>query len=125
MYIYIYSNKHFFHFFSYILILYQNSEKEKWNWRPHANKKHKVNWNNRTFQIPAVEKDWKLRIIKESIFINSLNPQTEKYASKLINPEKGMEIAESWIEFNPMVRDMLKRPHPKTHQNLRKELKSR
>ena len=70
-------------------------------------KRHKVNWNNRTFL--AVEKDWKLRRIKESIFINSLNPSTEIDASKLMNPEKGMEIAECWKEFNPIVRNMLKK----------------
>ena len=50
------------------------------------NKTHKVNWNNRIFL--AVEKDWKLRRIKESIFLNSLNPSTEIDASKLMNPEK-------------------------------------
>ena len=70
-------------------------------------KRHKINLNNRTFL--AVEKDWKLRRIKESIFINSLNPSTEIDASKLMNPEKGMEIAECWKEFNPIVRNMLKK----------------
>ena len=70
-------------------------------------KKHKINWTNRTFF--AVEKDWKLRRIKESIFLNSLNPSTEIDASKLMNPEKGMEMAECWKEFNPIVRDLLKK----------------
>ena len=70
-------------------------------------KKHKINWTNRTFL--AVEKDWKLRRIKESIFLNSLNPSTEIDASKLMNPEKGMEMAECWKEFNPVVRDLLKK----------------
>ena len=69
-------------------------------------KKHKVNWNNRTFL--AFGKDWKLRI-KESIFLNRLNPSTEIDASKLMNPEKGMEMAECWKEFNPIVRDLLKK----------------
>ena len=75
-------------------------------------KKHKINWTNRTFL--AVEKDWKLRRIKESIFLNSLNPSTEIDASKLMNPEKGMEMAECWKEFNPIVRDLLKKATSKS-----------
>ena len=81
-------------------------------------KKHKVNWNNRTFL--AVEKDWKLRRIKQSIFINSLNPSTEIAASKPKNPGKGMKIAECWKEFNPMVRDMEQKT---TSKNTPKPLK--
>ena len=85
-------------------------------------KKHKVNWNNRTFL--AVEKDWKLRRIKESIFLNSLNPSTELDASKLMNPEKGMEMAECWKEFNPMVRDLFKKATSKSTPKSPKKVQS-
>ena len=53
--------------------------------------------------------NWKLRRIKESMLINSLNPSAEIDASKLLSPEKGLEIAECWKECNHMVRDMLKK----------------
>ena len=85
------------------------------------NKKHTINWNNRTFL--EVEKNWKLRRIKESLYINSLNPSNEIDASKLMNPEKGMEIADCWKEFHPMVRAILKKatskkaPKPPKSQN--------
>jgi hypothetical protein len=86
-------------------------------------KKHKVNWNNRNFL--AVEKDWILRRIKESIFLNCLNPSTEIDASKLMNPEKGMEMAECWKEFNPVVRDLLKKATskgtPKSPKRIQKQ----
>ena len=85
------------------------------------NKKHTINWNNRTFL--EVEKNWKLRRIKESLYINSLNPSTEIDASKLMNPEKVTEIADCWKEFHPMVRAILKKatskkaPKPPKSQN--------
>ena len=86
-------------------------------------KKHKINWTNRTFL--AVEKDWKLRRIKESIFLNSLNPSTEIDASKLMNPEKGMEMAECWKEFNPIVRDLLKKATSKSTPKSPKKVQKR
>ena len=75
------------------------------------NKKYTINWNSRTFL--EVEKNWKLRRIKESLYINSLNPSNEIDASKLMNPEKGMEIADCWKEFHLMVRAILKKATPK------------
>ena len=68
------------------------------------NKKHTINWNNRTFL--EVEKNWKLRRIKESLYINSLNPSNEIDGSKLMNQEKGMEIADCWKEFHPMISEL-------------------
>lgn len=71
------------------------------------NKKHKIRWTDRAFL--EIEKDWKLRKIKESIYINGVNPSTEIDATKLMNPEKGMEIAECWMEFNPVIRKILRK----------------
>ena len=53
--------------------------------------------------------NWNMRRIKESMLINSLNPSAEIDASKLLSPQKGLEIAECWKECNHMVRDMLKK----------------
>ena len=82
-------------------------------------KEHKINWNRRTFL--AVEKEWKRRRIKESIFLNSLNPSTEIDASKLMNPEKGMEfeMAECMLErVQPYGQTSVKEGHIQRHTKI-------
>ena len=57
---------------------------------------HKVNWSNKTFL--EVEKDCWQRRIKVALYINSTNPLSEIDPTKLMNPEKGTEIAACWKE---------------------------
>jgi len=69
--------------------------------------KHKINWSNKTFL--EIEKDWGRRRIKEALYINSINPSYEIDPTKLMNPEKGTEIAACWKEFHPEIRSILKK----------------
>ena len=79
-------------------------------------KKHKINWTNRTFL--AVEKDWKHRRIKESIFLNSLNPSTEIDASKLMNPEKRHENGRMLERVQPYSQRSVKEGHIQKHTKI-------
>jgi len=76
--------------------------------------KHKVIWSNRTFL--EIEKDWGRRRIKEALFINSINPSAEIDPTKLMNPEKGTEIAACWKEFHPEIRNIVKKAFAKNSE---------
>jgi len=70
------------------------------------NKKHLVDWDDRTFL--EVEKDWRRRRIKEALYIDSINPQEDIDPNKLMNPEKGTEVSKCWKQFYPNIREIFK-----------------
>ena len=53
--------------------------------------------------------------IEESLYTNSSDPSTEIDASKLMNPEKGTEIADCWKEFHLMIIAILKKAPSKKY----------
>ena len=68
------------------------------------NKKHKIGWDDAVF-IDR-EPHFMRRKIKESIYINALDP-SEKH-SKIMNLEKGIATNPCWNEFNSEVRKILR-----------------
>jgi hypothetical protein len=48
------------------------------------------------------------------LYINSINPSSEIDPTKLMNPEKGTEIAACWKEFYPEIRSILKKTTAKS-----------
>ena len=62
-----------------------------------------------TFWDKLKEINWKGRKIKESIYINSLNPTMKIDPSKLMNLEKGFDLDPIWSEFNPVFRDSIQK----------------
>ena len=68
------------------------------------NKKHKIAWDDAVF-IDR-EPHFMRRKIKESIYINALDP-SEKH-SKIMNLEKGIATNPCWNEFKSEVRKMLR-----------------
>ena len=69
------------------------------------NEGHKVNWDKVNFLDKEI--NWKGRKIKESIYINSLNPTMKIDPSKLMNLEKGFDLDPIWSEFNPVFRNII------------------
>jgi hypothetical protein len=69
------------------------------------NKKHKIAWEKAV--ILDEEKRNFPRKIKESIYINAMNP-SEKM-NKLLNIEKGVNIQQCWMAFNENIRDMIQK----------------
>jgi hypothetical protein len=65
-----------------------------------SNKEHMINWDKVIFLDH--EKQWHRRKIKESIYINALNP-TEGM-QKVMNIEKGYRIDTCWNFFNDEIR---------------------
>ena len=50
--------------------------------------------------------------------MKSINPSFEIDATKLMNPEKGTEIAACWKEFHPEIRSILKKATAKNMPNI-------
>jgi hypothetical protein len=65
-----------------------------------ANKKHKIDWESINF-IDS-EKHWLKRKIKESLYINALNPKEE--VCNIMNLEKGLSIHNCWKYFNDEIK---------------------
>ena len=65
-----------------------------------ANKKHKIDWESIYF-IDS-EKHWLKRKIKESLYINALNPKEE--LCSIMNLEKGLSIHNCWKYFNDEIK---------------------
>ena len=61
------------------------------------NKKQKITWKNIT--LLEVEKNWKLRRIKEFLYINSFSPSNKIDASKLMNPVKARKLQTAGKSF--------------------------
>ena len=68
------------------------------------NKKHKIAWDDAVF-IDR-EPHFMRRKIKESIYINALDPSEKR--SKIMNLEKGIATNPCWNEFNSEVRRILR-----------------
>jgi hypothetical protein len=64
--------------------------------------KHSINWERSIFLDS--DEHWRKRKIKESIFIDCLNPGKEISSKSLMNLEKGKEISDIWKEFNSKIR---------------------
>ena len=72
--------------------------------------KHKIDWGSRIF----LESDthWRKRKIKESLFIDCLNPGKDITSKSIMNLEKGREISDCWKEFNPEIRKIFSKKIP-------------
>ena len=72
--------------------------------------KHKIDWVSRIF----LESDthWRKRKIKESLFIDCLNPGKDITSKSIMNLEKGREISDCWKEFNPEIRKIFSKKIP-------------
>ena len=68
------------------------------------NIKHKIAWDDAVF-IDR-EPHFMRRKIKESIYINALDPSEKR--SKIMNLEKGIATNPCWNEFNSEVRRILR-----------------
>ena len=80
----------------------------------HRNKNHEIDWENRVFL--DFESHWRRRKIKEALFIDCLNPNTNITPNGLMNLEKGIEISSCWKEFNPHVRKIFFQKIPTKNQ---------
>jgi len=66
---------------------------------------HQPDWDN--FKFIDREKNWKSRKIKESLYINALNPTD--FMDNVMNIEKGIAVNDCWMEFNTEIRGSIKK----------------
>jgi hypothetical protein len=66
-------------------------------------KKHSIDWENP--KILSRERHWESRRIKESLYINAMDPQPK--ITKLMNLEKGKDLDTCWNIFNSEIRKKL------------------
>ena len=66
---------------------------------------HQPDWDN--FKFIDREKNWKSRKIKESLYINALNPTD--FMHNVMNIEKGIAVNDCWMEFNTEIRGSIKK----------------
>ena len=67
---------------------------------------HEINWG----KIIFLDKDnhWKGRKLKETMYINALNPSVTTNPSKIMNLEKGFKLNPIWSEFNSIFRSYIR-----------------
>jgi hypothetical protein len=68
-------------------------------------KSHKPDWEN--FSFVDRDSNWKSRKIKESLYINALNPAN--ILENVMNIEKGIATNDCWMEFNAEIRRAINR----------------
>ena len=66
-------------------------------------RKHKIGWNE--YKILDREQHWKKRKIKESLYINALNPSPS--IGKIMNLEKGFKIDPLWNALSDKIKSSM------------------
>lgn len=70
-----------------------------------ANRKHKIDWDR--FHFVDSEKNWLGRKIKESLYIDALNP--ERKIGNIMNAEKGLEVDDCWGIFSEEIKNQMQK----------------
>ena len=69
-----------------------------------ANRRHKIDWEDASFLDK--EEHWHTRKLKESLYINAMNPAKE--ISKVMNLDKGYALNQCWDEFLSEIRGAMR-----------------
>ena len=67
------------------------------------NPDHIISWENIAFVDQ--ESNWSRRKIKESIYINAMDPSQKP--TQIMNLEKGKEVHPCWNEFNSVIKKIV------------------
>ena len=68
---------------------------------------YKIEWGNCVYLDR--EKNWRRRKIKESIYINAINPTDSMVHQKFLNLEKGYDFDLIWSGFNQDFRGIIEK----------------
>ena len=69
-----------------------------------ANRRHKIDWEDASFLDK--EEHWHTRKLKESLYINAMNPAKE--ISEVMNLDKGYALNQCWDEFLSEIRGAMR-----------------